>query len=126
MGTSTTDPYHDAAWESYMETERAQLAQRASGQMRRAIGGVLKGESEENLERIAKEDQRLAQEGMVPLRREGRVYCKHIDDLTREDVGTRLEAKWVTAMWLKGRIEGERIAAQLREKGWDQPDAHTS
>lgn len=29
-------------------------------------------------------------------------------------------------MWLKGRIEGERITAQLPEKGWDQPDAHTS
>jgi hypothetical protein len=29
-------------------------------------------------------------------------------------------------MWLRGRIEGERIAAQLPEKGRDQPDAHTS
>ena len=62
MGTWTTDPYHDAAWEGYMETERAQLAQRASGQMRRAIGGVLQGESREELERIAAEDQRRAQE----------------------------------------------------------------
>jgi hypothetical protein len=110
MGTWTTDPYHDA-WEGYMQTERAQLAQRASGQMRRAIGRVLKEESEEDLERIAAEDQRLAQEGMVPLRREGRVYYKHIDDLTREDVGARLEAERDTAMWLRGRIEGERIAA---------------
>jgi hypothetical protein len=40
MGTSTTDRYHDAAWKGYMETELAQLAQSASGQKRRAIGGV--------------------------------------------------------------------------------------
>ena len=81
-----------------MDTERAQPAQRAAAQMRRPIGRVLKGESEEDLKRIAAEDQRLAKEGMVPLRREGRVYYKHISDLTREDVGARLEAERVSAM----------------------------
>ena len=126
MGTWTTDPYHDAAWEGYMQMERAQLAERASGQMRRAIGRVLKGESEEDLERIAAEDQRRAKEVMVPLRKDGRVYYKHISDLTREDVAARLEAERVTVMWLKGRIESERIAAQLRENAWDYLDAHTS
>jgi hypothetical protein len=108
MGTWTTDPYHDAAWEGYMQMERTQLTQRASGQMRRAIGRVLKGESEEDLERIAAEDQRRAKEVMVPLRKDGRVYYKHISDLTREDVAARLEAERFTVMWLKGRIERVR------------------
>ena len=81
-------------------------------------GGVLKGESEEDLERIAKEDQRRAKEGMVPLRKGGRVSHKHIDELTREDVAARLEAERVTAIWLRGRIEGEKIARELQEAGW--------
>ena len=116
--TGTNNPYHDASWKAYLYTERAQLAQRTTGQMRRAIGGVLKGESEEDLERIAKEDQRRAKEGMVPLRKGGRVSHKHIDELTREDVAARLEAERVTAIWLRGRIEGEKIARELQEAGW--------
>jgi hypothetical protein len=50
---------------------------------------VLEGESEEELERMAAEHQRLAQQGMVKLRCDGRVYYKHIDDLTREDIAAR-------------------------------------
>jgi hypothetical protein len=77
--------------------------------------------SEEDLERIAKEDQRRAQDGMVPLRENERVHYKHVDELTREDVAARLEAERATVRWLRGRIEDERIAAQLRENGRDRP-----
>jgi hypothetical protein len=62
------------------------------------------------------------QEGMVPLREDGRLYHKHIDELTREDSWARLEAERVTAMWLRGRIVGERIAAQLRAKARNRSD----
>jgi hypothetical protein len=48
------------SWEGFMQMERVQLAERASGKMRRAIGRVLPGESREELERIAAKDQRLA------------------------------------------------------------------
>jgi hypothetical protein len=120
--TWTTDPYHDDAWKAYMDTERAQLAQRATGQMRRAIGRLPKGDSAEDLERIAAEDERQAKEGMVPLRKDGRVYYKHIDELTREDRLARLEAERVTLMWIKGRIAGKKIAREWHQKGWDQPD----
>ena len=37
MGTWTNGLYQDA-WEAFMKTERVQLAERASGKMRRAIG----------------------------------------------------------------------------------------
>ena len=103
--------------------ERVQLAERASGKMRRAIGRVLPGESREELERIAAKDQRLARAGFVKLRRGERFSYKHIDDLTCDDCWARIEGERVTAMWLRGRIEGERIAAQLRENARDNPTA---
>jgi hypothetical protein len=114
MGTWTNGPYHDA-WEAFMKTERRQLQERASGKMRRAIGRVLPGESREELERIAAKDQRLARAGFVKVRRGERFSYKHIDNLTREDRWARIEAERATTAWLRGRIEGERIAAQLRE-----------
>ena len=52
-----------------MDAERAQLEQRASGQMRRAIGRVLEGEPEDDIERIVAEDRRRAREGRVPFMR---------------------------------------------------------
>jgi hypothetical protein len=122
MARWTNNPYH-TSWQAYLETERAQLAQRASGQMRRAIGRVLEGESEEDLKRIAREDERRARAGLVPLREDGKLYYKHIDHLSRKDVGARLEAERVTLMWLRGRIEGEKIAAQLHQNAPDHHDA---
>ena len=38
---------------------------------------------------MAAEHQRLAQQWMVKLRCDGRVYYEHIDDLTREDIAAR-------------------------------------
>ena len=54
------------------------------------------------------------------------MYYWHVDDLPREDVAARLKAERVTVMWLRGRIEGERLAAQLRENDRDPPGDHTS
>jgi hypothetical protein len=99
------------SWEGFMHMERVQLAERASGKMRRAIGRVLPGESREELERIAAKDQRLARAGFVKVRRGERFSYKHIDDLTCEDRRARIEAERATTAWLRGRIEGERIAA---------------
>jgi hypothetical protein len=114
MGTWTNGPYHDA-WEAFMNTERRQLQERAFGKMRRAIGRVLEGESREELERIAAKDQGLSRAGFVKLRRGERFSYKYIDNLTRDDRWARIEAERATTAWLRGRIEGERIAAQLRE-----------
>jgi hypothetical protein len=125
MGAWTSNPNHDP-WEKFRQMERMQLAQRASGKMGRAIGRVLEGESEEELERIAAKDQRLARAGFVKLKRGERFTYKHIDDLTREDRWARIEAERTTTAWLRGRIEAERIVAAWRENSRDLPDTHTS
>jgi hypothetical protein len=69
------------------------------------LGRALQGESQHELDRIALEDRRLAQRGMVMLKSGRRIFYKHIEDLTRADKGARLEAEWETVVWLKQRIE---------------------
>jgi len=69
-------PRHDA-WEAIMQMERQRLQEHAQGKMVRALGYALPGESQQDLDRIAKEDQRLAQSGMVQLKSGSRVYHKH-------------------------------------------------
>ena len=97
-------PQHEG-WEAFMEMERLRLQQHAQGKMALALGRALQGESQHELERIALEDQRLAQRGMVRLKSGSSVYYKHIDELTRADRAARLEAEWETVVWLKQRVE---------------------
>jgi hypothetical protein len=106
-------PGHDA-WEAFMEMERQSLQEHAQGKMARALGYALPGESQEELERIASEDRRLAQQGMVPLKSGKRIYYKHIDELTREDRTARIAAERETVAWLKERVE-------RRKRGADAP-----
>jgi hypothetical protein len=120
MGRGRPRPHHDA-WEAYVRMERTQLAQRDAGQLRRAIGRHLRGESREMLERMASEDERRARAGLVELREGERSWHKHIDDLTRDDRQARLEAEWARVAWLRGRVESERVVAAWRERGWDKP-----
>lgn len=58
-----------------MEVERRELEQRREGQLGRALGRALPGESHEELRRIAEEDQRKAEE--APQRR------RSLDEITR-------------------------------------------
>ena len=107
------------------QTEREKLAERASGKMSRIISRTLPGESEEELERIAAEDQRMAEQGMVRLKRGARIYYKHIDDLTPEDRMARREADRDMVTWLAGRRAAQRAAEAmleaLGESGGDSP-----
>jgi len=64
-------PEHDT-FDEFMEMERGRLQEHASGKLAEALGHALPGESQEELDRIAQEDQRLAQEGMVKLKVGGR------------------------------------------------------
>jgi len=68
---------HQELWEQYMEVERRELEQRRSGQ----LGRALPGESQEELNRIAEEDQRKAERGLVELRSGDEVWFKHIDEI---------------------------------------------
>jgi hypothetical protein len=112
-----------------LKDERTKLTERAEGKLSRLIGRVRPGESQEELERIAEEDRRQAQQGMVRLKRGETILYKHIDDLTPEDRLARIEAERATRAWLAGRIGAQQAAAAwleaLRESGGEPPDART-
>jgi hypothetical protein len=106
-------PRHNA-WQAFMQMERQRLQGHAQGKMARALGYALPDESQEGLERIASEDRRLAQQGMVALKVGKRFYYKHIDELTREDRTARIAGERETVAWLKERVE-------RRTQGSDAP-----
>ena len=96
-------PEHDT-FDEFMEMEWARLQEHASGKMARALGYALPGESQEELDRIAREDQRLAQEGIVKLKVGEEILYKHIEELTREDRWARIEAEREEVDWLMNRL----------------------
>ena len=59
---------HQELWERYREIERRELEQRRNGQLSRALGWALPGEPQDELERIAEDYRRRAEEGLVELR----------------------------------------------------------
>jgi hypothetical protein len=88
---------HQELWEQYMEVERRELEQRRNGQLGRALGLALPSESQEELQRIAEDDQRKAERGLVELRSGDEVWYKHIDEITRDDRPARIESENVRA-----------------------------
>ena len=96
-------PEHDT-FDEFMDMERARLQEHASGKLARALGYALPGESQEELDRIAAEDQRLAQEGKVKLKVGEEIHYKHIEELTREDRWARIEAEREEVEWLMNRL----------------------
>lgn len=94
----------EEAWKRFLEVERTALEERRSGDLARALGGPVPGESSEELRWLAIEDQYLAEEGSVELRSGEEVWHKHIDDLTMEDRSARIEAESVRAAWLMERL----------------------
>ena len=92
MGHRPKPEQHDT-FDEFIELERARLQEHASGKMALALGHALPGESQEELERIALEDQRLAQEGMVKLKIGETISYKHIEELRREDRQARIAAE---------------------------------
>jgi hypothetical protein len=101
---SRPKPEHDT-FEQFMEAERGRLQKHASGALAQALGYALPGESREELDRIAQEDQRLAQQGMVKLKVGEEVSYKHIDELRREDRQARIAAELEEVKWLKERVK---------------------
>lgn len=92
-------------WEKYMEVERLELEQRRDGQLGRALGPAFPEESQEELDQMAEEDRRKAEEGLVELRSGDEVWYKHIDEITREDRPARIESENVRAAWVKERLD---------------------
>jgi hypothetical protein len=92
-----------AAWERFMEAERREIEMRKCGQLGRLLGEPLPGEPPAALERLAEEDRRQAEDGLVALMRVGKVYYKHLDELCPQDMPARTAAIRLRTSWLKER-----------------------
>ena len=92
-----------AAWESFMRKEWRELELRKDGQLAELLGEALAGESPAALRRLAREDQRQAEEGLVALTSNGKMYYKLLEELTEGDMGARIAAARLRETWLKER-----------------------
>lgn len=97
-------PEHQRLWERYMEIERKELEDRKNGELERALGQALPGESQEEIQRLAREDREKAEAGLVGLRDGNDVWYKHIDELTLEDRQARIEAQQRRLAWVGERL----------------------
>lgn len=91
-------------WERYMEIERQELEDRKNGELESALGPALPGESQEEVDRLAREDREKAEQGLVGLGDGEEVWYKHIDELTFEDRAARIEAQRRRLAWLGERL----------------------
>jgi DNA-binding CsgD family transcriptional regulator len=105
----------DEAWERYLIAEQHALVARAEGILACSLVEALPGETQEELDRTAEEDRRLAREGLVELMdEEGETYHKHLDELDSWDVADRVRADTARSDWLAMRTQqrNERRKAQ--------------
>jgi hypothetical protein len=92
-----------AEWESFMRNERRELELRREGQLAELLGETLAGESSAALRRLAYEDRRQAEEGLVALMSKGKVYYKRLEELVEVDMAARIAADRLREIWLKER-----------------------
>jgi hypothetical protein len=92
-----------AAWESFMRKERRELELRKKGHLAELLGEALAGEPQAALGRLAREDQRQAEEGLVALTSNGKTYYKLLEELTEGDMAARIAADRLREAWLKER-----------------------
>ncbi len=108
------------SWEWFLRTERRALEARRNGWMARALALRLPGESQEELDRIASEDRRRAEEGLVELKSEqGKLSYKHLEALSPEDRMDRIRAQLARIEWLMER-RGRRIISPPTFFGEDE------
>ena len=94
-----------AAWKAFMQAERRELELRKEGQLLRLLGEPLPGEPLAMVIRLAAEDRKQAEEGLVALMSDGEVLYKHLEDLSEGDVPARIAANRLRMAWLKERQE---------------------
>ncbi|MGI8648905.1 MAG: hypothetical protein ACR2KW_00785 [Rubrobacter sp.] len=93
-------------WESFLEREFRELELRKNGQLSQFLGEPLPGEPTEVLQKLARQDQEQAKQGLLTLMIGEKTTYKHIDDLTREDMPARIAANSLRTNWLKERRDG--------------------
>jgi hypothetical protein len=89
-----------------MRKERRELKLRKDGQLAELLGEALAGEPPAALRRLAREDQRQAEEGLVALTSNGKTFYKGVDELTEGDMAARIAADRLRTAWLKERRDG--------------------
>jgi hypothetical protein len=89
-----------------MRKERRELKLRKEGQLAELLGEALAGESPAAVRRLALEDQRQAEEGLVALTSNGKTYYKLLEELTEGDMAARIAADRLREAWLKERRDG--------------------
>lgn len=97
-------PDQERLWERYMQIERRELEDRKNGELERVLGSALPGESQEEIDRIAREDREKAEAGLVGLRDGEEFWYKHIDELTPDDQQARIEAQQRRLAWVGERL----------------------
>ena len=95
-----------AAYKSFMQAELRELELRKEGQLARLLGEPLPGEPPAALQRLATEDQKQAEEGLVALMSNGKVFYKRLEELREEDMPARIAANRLRTTWLKERLDG--------------------
>jgi hypothetical protein len=96
----------EAAWAHFVRNEQRQLQLRKDGELARLLGAPLAGELPALLQKLASEDQRQAELGLVALMSGGKTSYKHIDDLEPDDMPARIAANRLRTTWLKERGDG--------------------
>ena len=79
---------------------------RKDGQLGELLGEALTGETPAALRRLALEDQRQAEEGLVALTSNGKTFYKLVEELTEGDMAARTAAARLREAWLKERRGG--------------------
>jgi hypothetical protein len=98
--------HNEKAWELYLEAEKRELELRQEGHLGKILDGPLPDESPQELARLAEEDRRKAQEGLVDLMGEnGEIIYKPLDDLTPQDRSARIRAEGERVAWIVKRQE---------------------
>ena len=95
-----------AAWKHFVQTEQRQLQLRKDGQLARLLGEPQPGEIPAILQKLAAEDRRQAERGLVALMSGGKTFYKAIDDLDPDDMPARIAANRLRTTWLKERRDG--------------------
>ncbi len=106
-----------AAWRSFMQAEMQELELRKDGQLAGLLGDPLPGESPAALRRLAFEDQRQAEQGLVALMSMGKMTYKHVEELSEKDMPARVAANRLRETWLKERRDGWRGRGESFRQG---------
>ena len=94
-----------AAWKPFIRAEWRELELRKDGQLAKLLGDPLPGEPPEALRRLAFQDRRQAEQGLVALTSNGKVFYKRVDELSPEDMPARGAANRLRITWLKERAD---------------------